>query len=57
LCCCNHYDQYNKLICYRKWFSRKTTLTERMIFGQADGIMFVEVELANKQVEQQLIDF
>ena len=35
-------------------FYRKTTLTSRMIFGQADGMMFVESELSNKQVEQLL---
>ena len=38
---------------YRRQFSRKTTLTGRMIFGKADaaGLIFVEKKLANKKVE------
>ena len=37
--------------------SRKTTLTGRMIWKQADGMTFVERELTNKQLEQQLMAF
>jgi len=42
--------------CEMKNGSRKTNLTVEMICRQADGMMPVERELANKHIEQRILD-